>query len=215
MKDKKKNKKTEWKSAEDRQLSILSSAIDVFLENGVARTTMKDIAEREGISEAGVYKYFRNKREIFEKLSEIGMQINHSLWDRIAEKSPTILEDFKSGLKWILQEVLEVVIKSRKFFLLLQKEYTDPHLKPILQKQDEYLYGVRIVEQLFKKAQDKQVIREDVRPSSMAYTFFNITKAILGEIGFLEYELDTEPSEEEILQLMEDQLKIFLTGVNK
>lgn len=215
MRNKKKSKKTEWKSAEERQLSILSSAIDVFLENGVARTTMKDIAEQERISEAGVYKYFSNKREIFEKLSEIGMQINHSLWDRIADNSPKIFEDFESGLRWILREVLDVVIKSRKFFLLLQKEYTDPHLKPILQKQDEYLYGVTIVEQLFTQAQNKLIIRDDVRPSSMAYTFFNITKAILGEIGFLEHELNVEPSEKQILQLMEDQLKIFLTGVNK
>lgn len=51
--------------AERRIEAIRTAATRVFLENGYARTSVDKIVQEAGGSKATIYKYFNNKRELF------------------------------------------------------------------------------------------------------------------------------------------------------
>jgi TetR/AcrR family transcriptional regulator len=52
-------------SAEARRRLIVDAAREVFLENGEAGARLRDIAERAGITEAYLYRYFTSKSELY------------------------------------------------------------------------------------------------------------------------------------------------------
>src|SRR5581483_10852630 len=52
-------------SAEARRELIIDAARDVFVENGQAGGRLRDIAERAGITEAYLYRYFTSKTELY------------------------------------------------------------------------------------------------------------------------------------------------------
>lgn len=52
-------------SAEARRRLIIDAARDVFLENGEAGARLRDIADRAGITEAYLYRYFTSKAELY------------------------------------------------------------------------------------------------------------------------------------------------------
>ncbi|HWL40344.1 MAG TPA: TetR/AcrR family transcriptional regulator [Gemmatimonadaceae bacterium] len=49
----------------ERPRQILTAALEVFGEAGVARSTLDEIAERAGVSKGTIYLYFPNKEELF------------------------------------------------------------------------------------------------------------------------------------------------------
>ncbi|MGH9035217.1 MAG: TetR/AcrR family transcriptional regulator [Acidimicrobiia bacterium] len=53
-------------SAAARRELILAAARDVFLENGQAGGRLRDIADRAGITEAYLYRYFTSKDELYQ-----------------------------------------------------------------------------------------------------------------------------------------------------
>jgi AcrR family transcriptional regulator len=49
---------------------ILDSSLRLFSEKGFARTSVRDIAQASGITDAAIYYHFTSKRELFEALIE-------------------------------------------------------------------------------------------------------------------------------------------------
>ena len=56
--------------AEQTRQAILAAAIRVFLERGVARATLDEIATAAGVTRGAIYWHFRDKLEIFLALEE-------------------------------------------------------------------------------------------------------------------------------------------------
>lgn len=56
-----------WRAAQTRQ-AILDAAQRLFLDQGYAGTRINNITDAGGISRAGFYTYFKDKREVFEVL---------------------------------------------------------------------------------------------------------------------------------------------------
>ena len=55
-------------SAEERRISIVESAMPVFVQKGFACTTTREIAEAAGVSEALLYKHFSSKDDIYREI---------------------------------------------------------------------------------------------------------------------------------------------------
>jgi TetR/AcrR family transcriptional regulator of autoinduction and epiphytic fitness len=63
-------KSTEFQKSQEKAEKILTGATAEFLANGYAATSMDRIAIVSGVSKATVYKYFKDKRRLFEILIE-------------------------------------------------------------------------------------------------------------------------------------------------
>lgn len=57
-------------SPERRKADILAAAREVFAERGYTDTVMAEIAERAGVVEGSIYRYFVNKRDLMFKMAE-------------------------------------------------------------------------------------------------------------------------------------------------
>jgi AcrR family transcriptional regulator len=58
----------EARVGDPRAWSVMAAAYDVFLQYGVRRASMQDIADRAGMSRAALYLHYKNKADIFEAL---------------------------------------------------------------------------------------------------------------------------------------------------
>ena len=52
----------------DTQNKIFSAAIDIFIAKGLHGARMQDIADKAGVNKAMLHYYFRNKKELFERI---------------------------------------------------------------------------------------------------------------------------------------------------
>lgn len=53
---------------EERPKQILTAALEVFGEHGLAASRLEDIARRAGVSKGTIYLYFPNKEELFREM---------------------------------------------------------------------------------------------------------------------------------------------------
>lgn len=67
---------------------ILTSALDLFAKKGYTAASVRDIAKLVGIKDSSLYFHFKNKRAIFDALTE-----------RFVEKSTVMTEMLNSGLE--------------------------------------------------------------------------------------------------------------------
>src|SRR5437763_9090071 len=58
-----------WRRLPDeRPQQILTAALEVFGERGLAAARLDDIAKRAGVSKGTIYLYFSNKEELFREM---------------------------------------------------------------------------------------------------------------------------------------------------
>jgi AcrR family transcriptional regulator len=72
------------RSAQQRRRIILQSAQAVFAANNYARVGTADLAKAAGISEPGLYRYFRSKKDLFiATIKDSGTRLLE-IWERLA-----------------------------------------------------------------------------------------------------------------------------------
>jgi AcrR family transcriptional regulator len=136
--------------------AILDGAMQVFLDQGYAGTTMDKIASAAGVSKPTVYNHFQDKEELFNALME--KLILETKW----AKCPQDLQDFSSEpantvLKRIANEVLDnctnsseqmtfirLVIGESGRFPELSKSFVRNMDKPIIGALSEYFSSLNI-----------------------------------------------------------------------
>ncbi|MFI2778129.1 TetR/AcrR family transcriptional regulator [Streptomyces sp. ALB3] len=104
------------------RVRIVDAAHELMLGIGLARTTTKEIAKAAGCSEAALYKYFRNKEEIFVTV----------LGERMPRLVP-LLSDLEAGEGDLERNLTEVARQAALFyqqtFPVLASLYAEPRLK--------------------------------------------------------------------------------------
>lgn len=136
--------------------AILDGAMQVFLDQGYAGTTMDKVASAAGVSKPTVYNHFQDKEELFNALME--KLILEKEW----AKCPQDLQDFSSEpantvLKRIANEVLDnctnsseqmtfirLVIGESGRFPELSKSFVRNMDKPIIGALSEYFSSLNI-----------------------------------------------------------------------
>ena len=86
-------------SSEERKKRIINAAIKIFSKKGFQGTKTKDIARAAGVSEAMIFKYFKNKKFIYNSIINT---INRNMKDHPKEigiqsqisNLPTVLKKF-------------------------------------------------------------------------------------------------------------------------
>lgn len=73
---------------------IVSAATQLFMEKGVASTTVDEIAKASGYSKATLYVYFENKEEIFFSLVNKHMKNLYETINHIIEHRPKTQEEW-------------------------------------------------------------------------------------------------------------------------
>ncbi len=152
----------------DTERKIFITAQTVFLEKGLADTTMQDIAEKAGISRTSLHYYYRNKEKLFDailgntldiifpkinetiqkdiSLTEKIIEIAHNYLDVLScnEQLPgfMVLEmrrDSSKVIEFIIRKSLTIDLYPLE--IQMQKEVSEGKIRPV----DWYQLGVTII----------------------------------------------------------------------
>ena len=140
-----------------KQVAIIQSAEELFMQFGFKKVTIEDICQKAGASKMTFYKYFKNKNELIlfmtEKMFEEGMEKFREI-----EKSDL---PFTEKLQAILKMKAESSARISKEFAQ-EYFYANPEIKKIMDKYASS--GMEEFINFLKRAQEKGEVRKSLRP---------------------------------------------------
>ena len=188
------------KTPEEKQETyrkLVASASTLFLEKGVATTTLNEIAQHAGMTRGAVYWHFENKYAII-----------MALWE---EGAGAVHKDFMAGLKKlgdegtpagfremahsVLKQVLENPAYSRSLRILMHcVEFSDvqtPLNEFLMQKQQDYVDGMTsVLSQVRKIGGVKSDLSDRTLASGLLSYLFGMIHHHLEPCGHINLERD-------------------------
>lgn len=100
----------------DTRERILDVALDLFVEQGYDKTSLREIAERLGITKAALYYHFERKEDM---LLALHLRL-HELGREVFEQLDSLPDDAARAAAWpvILDSFIDLLLKNPKLFLL-------------------------------------------------------------------------------------------------
>lgn len=99
--------KDKLKKGEATRLAIEDAAIDLFLKQGYAATSMRQIADKVGLALGGIYNHFSSKEEIFEGIIVDKHPYRKLLPAILAAEADTLEEFFRNAFHIVITEMGE------------------------------------------------------------------------------------------------------------
>ncbi|MCP4584159.1 MAG: TetR/AcrR family transcriptional regulator [candidate division Zixibacteria bacterium] len=187
----------------DRKTVIIESARLLFMRYGLRKTTTDDIAGKARVSKATIYKYYKNKEEIFNEVIEFEAE---ELWKSIlkaVDKEKTVREKLRARFLAKIGKIHELI----NFYGITRetwKEYR-PHIadvrERILAKDKELVLDIL---SLGNKANEFQVDRGEL-----------LSHLIVVSLQPLEYPWELSDQEISLPHLADFMVDLMLNGIRK
>ncbi len=118
----------------DKEVRIINAAINAFSEKGFEATRTKEIAERAGIAEGTIFRYFPNKNAILERMVPLLIRV---LTPKIGKPIDIILEEYADApareiLNAILTDRIQMIRDNGRFIKSVLPELI--HRAPLLKQ---------------------------------------------------------------------------------
>jgi len=138
-----------------KAVKILNSAINLFIQNGVRKTTMDELAEKANVSKVTIYKYFGNKENIY---YETGAWIMEEYLKKLSDiaKFPTSVE---ASMKAVITVMSDFIV-SDKLGLCFELADLNEKLSGKLEKfNHEYR---QLILKLIEEGKAKRIIKSSI-----------------------------------------------------
>ncbi|HEX5357737.1 MAG TPA: TetR/AcrR family transcriptional regulator [Aquabacterium sp.] len=104
---------------------IIEAAFETFSEQGYHQTGIADIARRLGVGHGTFYRYFQNKRDIFEHVvQDVAIKLSQLLVDDNAPAVATSLADYRAQCQRIAQRFMDFGCANPRALRLIMLEAT-------------------------------------------------------------------------------------------
>ncbi|MCK4948340.1 MAG: TetR/AcrR family transcriptional regulator [Candidatus Aureabacteria bacterium] len=144
-----------------RQKQILDVASRVFSKKGFASTQVDEIADLAGLGKGTVYRYFKNKKNLFLSVVDRGIESLKDLALEAMAKEKEPLDKIKKVIEVYLK-FFEKQSDLIRIFIHEQSEFQKRIQKRYYQ---HYYEHVNKVEEIFKEAQSLGLIKKKIKPS--------------------------------------------------
>ncbi|MDH4262439.1 MAG: TetR/AcrR family transcriptional regulator [Spirochaetia bacterium] len=150
----------------EKQKKIYESALEIFAEKGFSGTSTGEIAKKAGVAEGLIFKHFKNKKLLFQKIAF--MAVEKTILPLTILRTKKILSENYTDLRFFLNlffnERLDFIKKHRTFLrIIIQEMSFDAELQNFAKKQfTEKMFPM--VSEFIKRHQKKGVII-DLDPS--------------------------------------------------
>jgi TetR/AcrR family transcriptional regulator, acrAB operon repressor len=166
------------KTKEDASITrqrIINAAREVFLENGVSRTSLEKIARHADLTRGAVYWHFTNKAELFHAMRE---QVFLPLIDRmddmfLAQTSNLESKDPLARIEEFLQETIQLLNDHQEtrqtYEIMMSKcEYVDEFANVLQQTLDNCSCIESNYKRLYQEAQNQGLLNPLHQPQQLA-----------------------------------------------
>lgn len=181
------NKELNEKIKEERRQQILSNALMLFAQKGLAATKIIDIALASGISQGLMYHYYKSKEEIFIELIRIAYARMNAACRWLVGQPLSPREKIKLAIKELLKTLEQSKDASRYHLLIAQATASEaiPEEAKIIIKR-ENLFPYETIAQIITEGQrDGSFKKYDAEELAMVFwTSINglaIYKAVHGD----------------------------------
>ncbi len=182
--------------------AILEAAYDLFLEQGYAATSMRQIAERSGLALGGIYNHFTGKEAIF---SELIIE-RHPFQQILPVLLNTPAEDVESFVRNAARTMVSELGKRPDFIKLMFIEIVEFNGRNMPNMLDHVLPQVLPLMEKFSR--NKKVLRP--MPS---FTFFRAFLGLFFSYYMTELLLSNTPAALIQGNALDNFVEIFLHGV--
>jgi AcrR family transcriptional regulator len=95
---------------------ILDAALDLFIEKGFDKTSLREIAEQLGVTKAALYYHFASKEDILMALHMRLHEFSRGALDKLSDQVPT-------RALWVelLGQTIDQMLDNRRIFLLHER----------------------------------------------------------------------------------------------
>ncbi len=188
---------------EEKRLEIASDAIEIFAKKGYYQTNLKDIAKATGMGRTSLYKYFRNKDEIYYYIVKRAYVFFEEQVDRVLALDLPNLDRLERLLEYLVKNLDESIVSNRflDFWMVIHR--TDQELEDeIFRLSDQILNRV---EMLLKRAKDAGEILPSINGKALASMLLAVVESLAILMG------DETPTIDEYLETMH----ILLNGIKR
>ncbi len=168
-------------NAEQTRADIILAAEQLFLKNGVAHTSLEQVAREAGVTRGAVYWHFNNKAHLFnEILNQIRLP-SEQLAEQIGlcsnESSAYVLRN------QIIEALQGLALNERKrriFTILLRRcEFTDDIREAEVRHEIFINTFIDLCTQLFAKLEGQQLLREGINARRAALSVHSMVVGLL------------------------------------
>ncbi|MFM5878094.1 TetR family transcriptional regulator [Aeromonas sanarellii] len=109
--------------AQQTRCHIMSTALDLFCQQGLARTSLTDIAKAADLTRGAIYWHFKNKEELFVTLwEELCAPLSHQLDACVDEAEPDPLGKLRIFLKEVMVKIGTEPAHQQMFTIIFSLE---------------------------------------------------------------------------------------------
>ena len=109
--------------AQQTRCHIMSTALNLFCQQGLAKTNLTDIAKAADLTRGAIYWHFKNKEELFVTLwEELCAPLSHQLDACVDEAEPDPLGKLRSFLKEVMLKISTEPAHQQMFTIMFNLE---------------------------------------------------------------------------------------------
>ena len=169
--------------AEQTRIALLDAAETLFWEQGVARTTMLDIARQAGLTRGAFYHHFTGKAEVFSALIERARFPQEEDLRRSAERDdidPLVI--LRTSCRSVFEIIASDKVRRRMFGIVMHRRESLGDLEELaVARRRELFRSIETNERLLKKAQKAGQLSERWTPSIAAMTLYSAIMGLLDQ----------------------------------
>ncbi len=187
----------------ERKEQIMQAAISIMAEHGLQGTTTRRIAEKVGVTEPALYKYFPGKKDlVLEALDVVGERF-YEILSRGAGTEGEITE----RIYRMSEAYYEFVVKHPEESVLLFEAVTSAHDPDIREALGARMLDfIELLAQMFEEGKKRGVVRKDLDTAVAAWQILSLglTLAFASLMGFLDEVLTREKALLAVREILEN-----------
>lgn len=184
-----------------KQQDILKAATRIFAQRDYHKVTMEEIADAAKVGKGTLYRYYKNKEDLYFSIIKKGLETLYEYITREAEKE----EDLLSRIKKVISCALIFFEKNKPFVKVFLQEEVKFQTKGFIHCKESLDKSIRLIENLIAQGQ-KEGVFKTVDVSVAASLLIGMSKAIFLKSLEMTSRLNVQENTELIAQ-------VFLYGL--
>jgi AcrR family transcriptional regulator len=158
------------KLPDEKRLFILNAAAEIFASEGYHHASISDICKNAGISNGALYKYFKNKEDMFLSIIDYGIDLVNGLYQQFDTNKPVL-----PTLKAIFTGINRMA-RDRSFIISIYLDIGTCTLNSFAEKKsaDLEIIGRDFLTKLLTNAVSRGEIKNSVDIRSTVYFIDNL-----------------------------------------
>lgn len=159
-----------------KEKELFLAAYDLFLKNGIEKTSIDDIAKNAGVAKGTFYLYFNDKYDILNKL--ILQKSNEIIRDALAKTNNSGIKDFRERTLFFIDYIINYLKHNISLLKIINKNISWGLYRKAIMKPESYDDVKKVLDIFIKNLTNEGMSKEEAE-----MTLFMIIE-LVGSICF-------------------------------